>query len=213
MATKNRRVATYLPPDLARAFEAFKIQHDLGESKALIFILAQFLEGATSVSRQVDDALLDKINALEAKVTHFSTLFSEQIRVLESALKTNEVKREECVKEELDSDFLGQLKLMPDGALPCDSLFDDILLVSPGGLPPKTSDGNRWLKTEEAYAIALEGGCDQATKSGFRKWSRKNPEICLQKFGLRFLETLPGSNLAPAFENVRFDEDSRVLNA
>lgn len=203
MATKNRRVATYLPPDLARAFEAFKIQHDLGESKALIFILAQFLEGATSVSRQVDDALLDKINALEAKVTHFSSLFNERIMVLESALKMNEISTEECAREEIDSSFSGQLKLMPDDALPCDSLRD---------LPPKIADGKRWLKTGEAHVVALERGCTQQSKDSFRRWSRQNPEICLQKFGLRFLETPSTSNLVPGFEDIRFDEDLRLPN-
>jgi hypothetical protein len=212
MATKNRRVATYLPPDLAEAFEAFKIQHNLGESKALIFILAQFLEGTTPASRQIDDVLLDKINTLEAKVAHFSSLFGEQIAALESVVNKNVILEVECAKGGIDSGFSGQLKLMSDDVLPCDSLFSSISFVPSEDLPPKVADGKRWLRTEDAYVIALEGGYRQTTKDSFRRWSRKNPEICLQKFGLNFLETPTGSNFAPAFENVRFDEDLRLPN-
>lgn len=61
MATKNRRVAAYLPPEIDRAFFEFKVRHGLAtedspnqnDSQALIQLLSEFLGVTHKVAHQV----------------------------------------------------------------------------------------------------------------------------------------------------------------
>jgi hypothetical protein len=195
MATENRRVATYLPTSLYERFERFKGERSLGESKALIVILSEYFEVGQKVAQSDSPDILTRLSFLEQKISEVESRFD--------AFSTSAL-----AVEISDSPMAMTIQAPTQIGL----LFSESLVTFSGDSPPKTADGKRWLRTEDAYAVALEGGCDQATKSGFRKWSRKNPEICLQKFGLRFLEMPSGSNLAPSFEDIRFDEDSRALN-
>jgi hypothetical protein len=195
MATENRRVATYLPTSLYERFELFKGERSLGESKALIAILSEYFEVGQKVAQSDSPGILARLNFLEQKISEVESRF-------------NAFPASALAVETLASPMVTVIQTPAQ----MDLLPSELLVTFSGDSPPKIADGKRWLKTEDAYAVALEGGCDQATKSGFRKWSRKNPEICLQKFGLRFLEMPSGSNLAPSFEDIRFDEDSRALN-
>jgi hypothetical protein len=90
MATKNRRVAAYLPPEIDRAFVEFKVRHGLAtedspnqnDSQALIQLLSEFL-GATHqvnppVSHQPDIKLISRIELLETElVARMDELSSE----------------------------------------------------------------------------------------------------------------------------------------
>lgn len=79
MPTQNRRVATYLPPELDDRLKAFIIERNLkGESQALIAILSEFFDVSYPVARQVDYSalvtqeqfkeLLDKVSELSIAV-------------------------------------------------------------------------------------------------------------------------------------------------
>lgn len=90
MATKNRRVAAYLPPQVDEAFIAFKIQRGLAteenpsqnDSQALVQLLSEFLGVAQQVSYPVSHSsgteLATQLETLKAElVTQISELSSE----------------------------------------------------------------------------------------------------------------------------------------
>ena len=71
MATKNRRVATYLPPDVDEKFKEYKEQNSIdGDSEALINILRDYL-GVTHQEPEVSylllPNLLKRVEALESE--------------------------------------------------------------------------------------------------------------------------------------------------
>lgn len=90
MATKNRRVAAYLPPEVDKAFVGFKIKHGLAteesphqnDSQALIQLLSEFL-GVTHqvdrpVSHQLDIEMAIQLESMKAElVGQISELSSE----------------------------------------------------------------------------------------------------------------------------------------
>ena len=69
MATKNRRVATYLPPDVDEKFKEYKEQKSIdGDSEALINILRDYLgvtHQDTEVSYLLLPNLLKRVESLE----------------------------------------------------------------------------------------------------------------------------------------------------
>lgn len=90
MATKNRRVAAYLPPEVDKAFVDFKIKHGLAteespnqnDSQALVQLLSELLGVAHqvehSVSRQLDIGMAIQLQDLKAElVSQISELSSE----------------------------------------------------------------------------------------------------------------------------------------
>jgi DNA-binding transcriptional regulator YiaG len=94
MATKNRRVAAYLPPAVDKAFIDFKIKNDLAtedsphqnDSQALIKLLSELLgvnhEVNHSVSRQLDIETAIQIEDLKAElVSQISELSSELLNL------------------------------------------------------------------------------------------------------------------------------------
>lgn len=106
MATNNRRVAAYLPPEIDEAFTAFKIQRGLStedepnqnDSQGLIQILSEFLEvsreSGYSVSYPVNAVTQDQLDSLRSElVSQIGELSSElskafkKIESLETHLK------------------------------------------------------------------------------------------------------------------------------
>ena len=75
MATKNRRAAVYLPPDVDNALAVFKDQCGLeGDSQALIAILREFFGlGATTAYRGSPD-LADRVTNLERNYSSLEEL-------------------------------------------------------------------------------------------------------------------------------------------
>jgi hypothetical protein len=195
MATENRRVATYLPTSLYERLERFKGERSLGESKALIVILSEYFEVGQKVAQSDSPDILTRLSFLEQKISEVESRFD--------AFSTS------ALAVEISDNPMAMTIQAPTQIGLC---FSESLVTFSGDSPPKIADGNRWLKTGEAHVVALERGCTQQSKDSFRRWSRQNSEICLQKFGLRFLETPSTSNLVPGFEDIRFDEDLRVLN-
>lgn len=95
MPTQNRRVATYLPPELDDRLKAFITERSLkGESQALITILSEFFNVSYSVARQVDYStfvtqeqfkeMLDKVSELSIAVESKSP--GEMLRKLREKL-------------------------------------------------------------------------------------------------------------------------------
>lgn len=79
MPTQNRRVATYLPPELDDRLKAFIAERNLkGESQALITVLSEFFDVSYPVAHQADYSmfvlqdqfkeLLDKVSELSVAV-------------------------------------------------------------------------------------------------------------------------------------------------
>lgn len=76
MPTQNRRVATYLPPELSDRLKTFINERNLrGESQALITILSEFFDVSYPVARQVDYSgfvNVEQFSALESKVSELA---------------------------------------------------------------------------------------------------------------------------------------------
>ena len=68
MTTKNTRVAAYLPPDVEDAFKAFKAERGLGESKALIAILAEYFGVSQEVAHPTALDLVKRIERIEDRL-------------------------------------------------------------------------------------------------------------------------------------------------
>ena len=94
MATQNRRIAAYLPPEIDQKFKAFKIEAGLAtksnptknDSQALIAILAQFFGPNHEAPYASTDELRQQLSDLEAKLDRLSTALTEKIAHLESDL-------------------------------------------------------------------------------------------------------------------------------
>lgn len=76
MPTTNRRVATYLPPELDDRLKAFIVERNLkGDSPALIVILSEYFGVDTQVAQKVDYSGFVKVEQFEelaAKVSELS---------------------------------------------------------------------------------------------------------------------------------------------
>lgn len=96
MATDNRRVAAYFPPEVDKAFKEFKIQNGFAtednpsqnDSKALIHILSEFLKVEHSVAHSVSlpDNLVttEQISELESRLLSELSKQVSRIDVLEA---------------------------------------------------------------------------------------------------------------------------------
>jgi hypothetical protein len=83
----------------------------------------------------------------------------------------------------------------------------DLEFATKSKTPPNRADGKRWLSSKDAWILAKERGCDRNLE-GFKKWSARNPEKCSEIFSLLKLPILnKGSNVVPAFEDLRYNED------
>lgn len=78
--------------------------------------------------------------------------------------------------------------------------------VTESKTPPGKPDGKRWLSSEQAWNIAMKRGCDRSLQ-GFRSWSKRHPDECLENFSLRRLASIRGRTTTPAFEDLRYNED------
>lgn len=119
MATNNRRVAAYFPPEVDEAFRAFKIQNGFAtdenpsqnDSKALIHILKAFLDIDYSVAHSVSlpdnlvtteqiEALRQEFNSRISKLLDSSQKLTQRIESLEVSRSSSEE-----VLQELNSEL------------------------------------------------------------------------------------------------------------
>lgn len=132
MATKNRRVAAYLPPEVDKAFIEFKIERDFAsednpnqnDSKALIQLLSEFLGVSYSAAHPSGSDVLKRLSDLEGQVAHLKFQMS-------SVASTQEEVRGELLSElknELVNVVPGQLSFLDDDlAKPSSSSFPEAL--------------------------------------------------------------------------------------
>ena len=143
MATQNRRIAAYLPPEIDQKLKAFKIDAGLAtkrnpnknDSQALIAILSQFfgLNQAPAYSSAVE--LRQDLMNLEAKVDRLSSALTEQIAHLENdfaAFKQAKADMEESLLNEPKSEPIDAHSTVP-GQL---DLLDFIQTQSDGNILP-----------------------------------------------------------------------------
>ena len=199
MATKNRRVAAYLPPEVDEAFVAFKIQRGLAskdaphqnDSQALIQLLTEYL----GVSPQEGYS----VSYMEGLVT------VQQLEALKAELKAS--------ISELSSGLLS-VNSRVEALQPGDSqVFDEITSSTPGQLnllaatdaasAPEKADGERWLTTSQAYERAQKRGFNKS-KNSFKGWSQRTPDECFEMYDLRRLDHKSNSQTAPGYEDVRW---------
>lgn len=91
MATENRRVAAYLPPELDKAFLAFKISSGLAmedspnqnDSKALVQILSEFLNVSYGVTHSGDSHVLSRLTSLEQRLSDLEVRVDDNQRLAE----------------------------------------------------------------------------------------------------------------------------------
>jgi transposase-like protein len=85
MATKNQRIAAYVPENVYQKYQSFKAEKGLGDSQALIQILSEYFGVTHLVSRDESLQTLERIARLEASL---STMRSDLLSELkESVLK------------------------------------------------------------------------------------------------------------------------------
>jgi hypothetical protein len=85
MATKNQRIAAYVPENVYQKYQSFKAEKGLGDSQALIQILSEYFGVAHQVSHSESPHVLERITQLEASLSAMrSDLLSE---LKESVLK------------------------------------------------------------------------------------------------------------------------------
>lgn len=182
MATKNTRVAAYLPPDIEQAFKVFKAERGLGESKALIAILAEYFGVNQEVVHPSSLDLIKRIEALEAEVFKPASKSTQAVGKAQS--RTLETKTPL---------LFGESK--------SDLLHDS---------PPAVADGERWLTGPQALQVALRRGYVE-TQTRFTLWARRKPNKCLEELGLRrFDSQLRGSRATPIFEDMQYGTDQEV---
>ena len=109
MATDNRRVAAYFPPEVDKAFKEFKIQNgfateekpSLNDSKALIHILREFLKVEHSVAHSVSlpdnlatteqvDALRQEFEFKVSELLNNSLQLTQRVETLETRWDTSD---------------------------------------------------------------------------------------------------------------------------
>lgn len=195
MATNNTRVAAYLPQDITDALNIFKIERGLivpeikdekglraNDSQALITILAEFFGVSQEVAHPSSLDLVKRIEAIEQKIE--AHLVSHSSEPLKKASPAKPAK----VSTPIVANQLG---------LEVDKLDPDT--------SPAKPDGQRWLSTSQAFERAKARGCDR-NKNGFKGWSQRRPEQCLELYQLRRIEPDGGrSRTAPGYEDMNWE--------
>ena len=193
MATQNRRIAAYLPPEIDQKLKAFKIDAGLAtkrnpnknDSQALITILSQFFglnqEPAYSSAVQLRQDLSD----LEAKVERLSDTLTEKIAHLENdfaAFKQAKADMEETLLSHPKSDSADDLSTVT-GQL---DLLDFIQSHSEGNLEPidigepllpESVIPSRLLKGLSAEKLAMRFPVSRSTIEIHRKKGREGYQL------------------------------------
>ncbi len=193
MPTKNRRVATYLPPELDDRLKAFIEERGLkGDSPALITILSEFFGVGYKVAQAVDYSnfvtkaefleLSEKVLSLEAAFTSSNPANSilgkllEKLKKIESRIDCLEATTEDlevAVATSTDSeDHPGQMSL-----LTCSEHSSESLSNSKAEPSQVKSDSYTKLQPLSGYALAKRIGRSRSTLSNNKDdWWEDSPE-------------------------------------
>jgi hypothetical protein len=145
MATKNQRIAAYVPENVYQKYQSFKVEKGLGDSRALIQILSEYFGVDHQVSHSESLHVLERITQLEVSLfTMRSDLLSE---LKESVLRELAPQAVIFDAETIDSpwDEENQLSDLPNDSLKEALELEEVSLplsepAAPSILPPIASE-------------------------------------------------------------------------
>lgn len=183
MATSNRRVAAYLPPEIDEAFIAFKIQHGLAtesepnqnDSQGLIQVLSEFLgvsrDLGYSVSYSVDAVTQDQLDSLRSELVSQIGELSSELQLVKAKLEISIQEIESLDNKEMSVDVSLAQEVLPDWKSNKDMATE--IGVSPSTLSnwkkekslkeladeiqSRISDGSRWESDPETKGFIKVG--------------------------------------------------------
>lgn len=193
MATKNKRIAAYVPESVYERYQSFRVEKELGDSQALIQILSEYFGVGHPDPSGSSLTLVERVARLEE-------LIQPPLPAPPLAAAPNPVPIDAAPRLDLSISSPGQLSFLGDeeSKSPCET-----------GEPPLDADGGRWLTSRQAYKEAALRGCSR-NEEGFKKWSAKHPDQCLKDFQLRRLKNLTSRNTAPSFEDMKYLDTVQV---
>jgi hypothetical protein len=192
MATKNQRIAAYVPENVYQKYQSFKAEKGLGDSQALIKILSEYF-GVTH-SEPLGDSL-----TLAERVERLEELIHSPLAMQPPAVTPDPIPIEPELKTDLPVVSPGQLSFLAQ---------EEASSAPANGIPAK-ADGGRWLTTRQAHQAAVDRGFDR-NLNAFKGWSGRSIEDCIIKFSLRRLESPSKSHSSPAFEDLRHADSVQV---
>jgi hypothetical protein len=192
-----------VPKILADHILEYARKVDSGELERLSFVKS------VGINERVDEVEIQEFNLDEMSI--FSSVPVMNESVTESNLVLDSVTdslspRLESATDSSNSilEFVTEpLSLLLESVTESNLLLDSVTDSTP---PPSKPDGKRWLSSEQAWNIARERGFDRNLQ-GFRNWSQRHPDKCLNLFSFRRLTSIRGKSSAPAFEDLRYNQD------
>jgi hypothetical protein len=189
MATKNQRIAAYVPENVYQKYQSFKAEKRLGDSQALIHILSEYFGVSHAEPSGSSLTLVERVERLEELLQASSTMQS-------LVVAPDLIPIEPELKPDLPVVSPGQLSFLTK---------EEVELGSQSDTVPAKADGKRWLTTQQTYQVAMDRGFDRTRNlNAFKGWSGRNVDECVNKFSLRRLGTPPKSHSAPSFEDLRY---------
>ena len=177
MATKNRRVAAYLPLEVDKAFIEFKIERGLAteespnrsDSQALIQLMSEFLGVGHSVAYSSESDVLERLSRLEDEVAHL------RAQVNDVAAARVDVKGELLseLRSELVNATPGQLSILDEPSHMVDEPNQ------PLKLPDKLLKGLSARALERRWPVSRRtiGAHKETSREEFLQWSaEQDPE-------------------------------------
>jgi hypothetical protein len=194
-----------VPKNLVAHILEYAKKIDSGELERLSFVKP------VGINERVDEVEIQELNLDEVSIFSSVPVINES--VTESIIRLDSVTDSLMTGLESVTDSSNSILefVIEPLSLPLESVTDssDLFLdsVTDSKASPIKPDCKRWLSSEQAWNIARERGCDRSL-AGFRSWSKRNPDECSIFFSLRRLESLRGRTSAPAFEDLRHNQDS-----
>jgi hypothetical protein len=193
MATKNQRIAAYVPENVYQKYQSFKAEKGLGDSQALIQILSEYFGVSHTEPLGSSLTLVERVERLEE-------LIQASLTVQSPVATPDPIPIEPELKTDLPAVSPGQLSFLTR---------EEVELGSQSNAVPAKADGMRWLTSRQAHQKAVLRGCVR-NEEGFKKWSLRKPDQCSKDFHLRRLSGLTKSNTAPSFEDLKYLDSVQV---
>ena len=195
MATQNRRIAAYLPPEIDQKLKAFKIDAGLAtkrnptknDSQALIAILTQFFgldheapyASATELRQNLSDleAKLDRLsNALSEKIAHLETDLAD-LKQAKIDIEASEPTKSKAESGSIFSTVPGQLDLLDSIPAQTGGNIEPIdageTLLQASVIPSKLLKGLSSAQLAHRFPVSRTtiDGHRKKGKEHFRQWS------------------------------------------
>lgn len=185
MGTKNRRVATYLPPELDEAFILYKIEQGLAskknpnqnDSQALIHLLSERLGVGEKSAYSSHSEAIDRLNELEKELNSIKSKLSNEVFNLRFSIREIEEKIEFSSAKVRNP---GQIDLPGISSNEVPQKEANIFFLSPEQIPQDLLEGltgmalAKRLKSTSRSTLLRHRGRGE---SHFREWTQsKDPD-------------------------------------